>query len=115
MYNLGKMDVEHGHPQEGVALLRKAVEAHAKPSPTDFYLGYGLAQLGKDDEAAHWLELCLTSQPSPFIQGSAYFQLARVYGHLGRREDARLALEKLKQLKAQTSPGSLPGTLAPPQ
>lgn len=106
MYNLGKIDVEHGKPQEGVVMLRKAVAAHARPAPADFYLGYGLAQLGQNEEAAHWLEQSLASQPSSFIEQSAYFQLARVYQHLGRKEDAQKALDTLKRLKAQTSPGA---------
>lgn len=105
MYNLGKMDVEHGHPAEGVPLLQKAVDAHAKPAPTDFYLGYGLAQLGREEEAVRWLEQAVASQPSVFIEQSAYFQLARAYQHLGRKEEARAALEKLKLLKSQASPG----------
>ena len=79
MYNLGKIDVEQGKPDEGVALLQKAVAAHASPAPSDYYLGYGLEQLGQNAEAAHWLEQSLASQPSPFIEGSAYFQLAGVY------------------------------------
>ena len=100
LYNLGKMEVEHGHPQEGVVSLRKAAELHAAPAPTDFYLGYGLAQLDQNDEAAHWLELSLASHPAPFIEQSACFQLARVYQHLGRKEDAQRLLERVKQLKA---------------
>ena len=107
MYNLGKMDVEHGHPEQGVTILRKAVDAHAKPAPTDFYLGYGLAQLGKDEEAVRWLQDSVASQPSPFIAQSAYFQLARAYNHLGRKEEARAALDKLRLLKSQASPASL--------
>ena len=101
LYNLGKMQVEHGHPQEGVEALRKALAAHVRPAPADFYLGYGLAQLGQNDEAAHWLEQSLANGPSPFIEASADFQLARVYQHLGRKEDARRLLTHLGQLKAK--------------
>ncbi len=104
LYNLGKIDVEHGEPQAGVVLLRKAVVTHARPAPTDFYLGLGLAELGQNEEAAHWLEQALASQPSSFIAGSAYFQLARAYQHLGRKDDAQKALDQLKRLKTETAP-----------
>jgi tetratricopeptide (TPR) repeat protein len=104
LYNLGKIDVEHGQPEEGVAKLREAEAAHARPAPTDFYLGLGLAETGHPEEAAHWLEQSLANNPSPFIEQSAYFQLARVYQRLNRKEDAQQALEKLKQLKAQAAP-----------
>jgi tetratricopeptide (TPR) repeat protein len=108
LYNLGKIEVEHGQPQEGVPMLRQAAEAHARAAPTDFYLGLGLAELGQTEEAAHWLEQCLASGPSPFIEQSAYFQLARVYQRLNRKDDAQRALEKLKRLKAEASPAEMP-------
>jgi tetratricopeptide (TPR) repeat protein len=105
LYNLGKIDVEHGRPGEGVPLLREAQEAHALAAPTDFYLGYGLAQTGKLDEAAHWLEEAVHSKPSPFIAQSAYYQLARVYQRLNRKGDAERALNELKRLKAESAKG----------
>lgn len=100
LYNLGKMQVEHGHPREGVATLRRALGAHVRPAPADFYLGYGLAQLAQNDEAARWLEQSLANSPSPFIEASADFQLARVYQHLGRKDEAQRLLVHLQQLKA---------------
>ncbi len=103
LYNLGKIDVEHGRAAEGVPLLRQAQKAHALPAPTDFYLGYGLAETGKLDEAAHWLEEAVHSNPSPFIAQSAYYQLARVYQRLNRKEDAERALDELKRLKAESA------------
>lgn len=117
LYNVGKMQVEHGHPQEGVEMLRKALAAHVRPAPADFYLGYGLAQLGQNEEAAHWLEQSLTSNPSNFIEESADFQLARVYDHLGRKDEARRLLTRLQQLKGsgavrsgEIGASSVPGT-----
>ncbi len=104
LYNLGKIAVEQGKPEEGVALLQKAVAAHASPAPADYYLGFGLEQLGQTAEAAHWLEQSLASQPSPFIEQSACFQLARVYQRLNRKEEAQRLLARLQQLKAQAAP-----------
>lgn len=103
LYNLGKIRVEGGKPEEGVAMLRKAQSAHARPAPTAFYLGLGLAELNQPAEAAQWLEQSLASHPSPFIEQSAYYQLARVYQKLNRKADAQQALEQLKRLKAEAA------------
>lgn len=103
LYNLGMIQVKTGRAASGVPLLRRAVEAHAMPAPTDFYLGFGLAELGENQEAAHWLELVLQNSPSPFIEQSTYYQLARVYQKLNRKADAQHALDRLKQLKAKSA------------
>jgi Tfp pilus assembly protein PilF len=124
LYNLGMMQVKTGRAATGVPLLRRAIEAHSMPAPTDFYLGWGLAELGENEEAAHWLELALQNSPSPFIEQSAYYQLLRVYQKLNRKVEADHALDQLKQLKAKaaksmtggegTSPEEASGAGAPP-
>ena len=76
------MKVQAGKPEEGPKLLRKAEALHASPAPTNFYLGLGLAEIGQTAEAAQWFERSLANQPSPFIQQSAYYQLARAYQKL---------------------------------
>ncbi len=80
-----------------------------------------MAELGQNEEAANWLEKCLASDPSSFLEQSAYYQLVRVYQKLNRKADADRALEKLKQLKAeaaksitQTDPASVPGAPTEP-
>ena len=101
LYNVGRIDVERGKPEGGVTLLRQAEALHSSPAPTYFYLGLGLAELGQNAEAAQWLEKSLTSQPSPFIEQGAWYQLGRVYQKLNRRADAQHALDQLKQLLAR--------------
>ena len=103
LYGLGSMKVLAGKPEEGVPLLRKAEALHARAAPTDFYLGLGLAQLGQTAEAVHWLEQSLANQPSPFIEQSAYYQLARAYQKLDRKADAQQALLQLQKLKAEAA------------
>jgi tetratricopeptide (TPR) repeat protein len=104
LFNLGKIQVETGDPQQGVLLLQRAVDAHASPAPTYFYLGYGLSKLGKNEEASGWLERSLSSTPSDFIQQRDYFELIRVYQKLNRKADSERALEELKKLKARAAP-----------
>ena len=103
LYSLGSMKVQSGKPEEGVQLLRKAEALHARPAPTDFYLGLGLAELGQTAEAVQWLERSLANQPSPFIQQSAYYQLARAYQKLDRKADAQRALVQLQKLKTEAA------------
>ena len=105
LYNLGKIDVEHGRASAGVPLLKQAQNAHAPVAPTDFYLGLGLAETGNAEEAAHWLEEAIRNKPSPFIEQSTYYQLARVYQRLNRKQDAQHALDQLKRLKAGAAKG----------
>jgi Tfp pilus assembly protein PilF len=106
LFNLGKIQVETGDPQQGVLLLKQAIDAHASPAPTCFYLGLGLSKLGKNEEAVGWLERSLTDSPSEFIQQRDYFELVRVYQKLNRKADSERALEELKKLKAKAAPPS---------
>ena len=103
LYNLGRLQVLNGDPERGVSLLRQAKEAHAQPAPTDYYLGFGLAQAGHADEAATLLEKSLHEEPSKYIQQGAYFQLIHVYQSLHRQQDAQHAADELKKLKAVSS------------
>jgi len=100
LYNLGRLQVLNGDPKRGVPLLRQAAEVHAETAPTDYYLGFGLAQTGNPEEAAALFEKSLSEHPSEYIQQSAYFQLIRVYQSLHRPEDAQRAAEELRKLKA---------------
>jgi len=104
LFNLGKIQVETGDAQQGVALLERAIAAHASPAPTCFYLGLGLSKLGKNEEAVGWLERALKSNPSDFIEQRDYYELVRVYQRLNRKADSERALETLKKLKAQGAP-----------
>jgi cytochrome c-type biogenesis protein CcmH/NrfG len=112
LYNLGKIQVQNGDPSRGVSLLREAVAAHALAAPAYYYLGLGLAQTGQPEEAAAWLEKCLTEEPSPFLRQGAYFQLARIYKTLNRSDDALRAANELKKIKdASAASGSAAGEL----
>ncbi|HEV2708744.1 MAG TPA: tetratricopeptide repeat protein [Edaphobacter sp.] len=108
LYNLGKIDVERGDPQAGISLLRQAISAHSSPAPSYFYLGLGLSKVGKNEEAAQWLERSLQNGPSDFIKQSGYYELVRVYQKLNRRQDSQRALEELKKLKAASAVSNQP-------
>ena len=79
--------------------MEEAVQAHAAFGPTCYYLGLGLSKLGKNEEAAKWMERSLQQNSSDFIKQGAYYELARVYQRLNRKQDSQHALDELKKLK----------------
>jgi tetratricopeptide (TPR) repeat protein len=103
LFNLGKIEVETGDAGKGVMLLEQARDAHAAAAPTCFYLGFGLSKLGRDAEAAEWLERSLASSPSDLIRQRDDYELGRVYQRLGRKADSQRVLEELKRLKGSGS------------
>jgi tetratricopeptide (TPR) repeat protein len=103
LYNLGKIQVQTGDPKQGVALLQQAVAAHARAAPVSFYLGLGLSRIGRDAEAAEWLEKSLASDPSPFLRRSAWFELTSVYRKLNRLPDAQKAADEVRKLDAASA------------
>ncbi len=106
LYNLGKIQVQTGDPAQGVEYLRRALEAHTAAAPTNFYLGFGLAKMGKNEEAVHWLEQVLENQPTDFIRQSDYYELGRIYQKLGRRADSQKMLDALKKMKEHPASAS---------
>jgi tetratricopeptide (TPR) repeat protein len=100
LYNLGQIQVRTGDTKAGVELLQQALEAHAPPAPTYFYLGLGMGGLGRDQEATQWLEKSLAADPSPFIRRGAWYELARLYRKMNRKEDAKHALDEMNKLTA---------------
>jgi tetratricopeptide (TPR) repeat protein len=99
LYNLGKIQVQRGDAQRGVALLRQAAGESEPSAPISFYLGRGLVDTGHLEDGVKWLEKSLAEEPSDFMKESAYFQLARVYRMLNRSEDAKRAADELQKLK----------------
>jgi tetratricopeptide (TPR) repeat protein len=112
LYNLGKIQVERGDAQRGVALLRQAAAISAPAAPIAFYLGRGLVETGHPDEGVTWLEKSLAEEPSDFMRESTYFQLTRAYKMLNRNDDAKRAADELQKLKsAAGKSGGTPGEL----
>jgi len=110
LYNLGKIQVQTGDPKQGVDLLQQAAAARAPLAPVSFYLGAGLSRIGRDAEAAQWLEKCLANNPSPFLRRSAWYELARVYRKLGRPADAQKAADEVKKLDTAATATPSAGT-----
>lgn len=100
LYNLGRIYVEQKNPADGIAYLEKAVPLLQHPAPGFYYLGLGLAKVGRDSEAVTALQKSLDSAPSGFIKRGAYFQLVQLYKRMNRPDDAARALAELQKVKA---------------
>ena len=71
--------------------------------------------MGKNEEAAEWLEKSLKNDPSDFIKQSGYYELARVYQKLNRKQDSEHALDELKRLKARQAAAAAAAPVPPIQ
>jgi superkiller protein 3 len=108
LYNLGKIQVDQAQAATGVPLLQQALALHANAAPAEFYLGLGLAQLDRNEEAAAAFQASLAAGPSPFIAQSAWYQLGRVDTRLGRKAEADHAFAQVQRMKAASDSAARP-------
>jgi adenylate cyclase len=87
-----------GRPDEGVGLIEKAIRLSPRdPVMHEFLFDLGVAHFLAEryEEAIVWEKKSLQSRPD---QPGAYRVLAASYGHLGRTEEARAALDAMFEL-----------------
>ena len=91
LYNVGSVQVELGNSAAGVPMLLKVVDLLPGSARAEYYLGRGLATLGRDPEAADWLQKATTDDPDGEIAKRSFFELARTDRKLHRVADAERA------------------------
>jgi tetratricopeptide (TPR) repeat protein len=101
-FKLGCLDVMHGRAAEGVSLLRQALLQDPSLSDAHYYLGNGLSELDRNEEAVAEYELAIAANPSGDRAISSYYRLSQAYRKLRRMEEAHTALASYQRLKAQT-------------
>jgi len=101
MYNLGSIDIERDDAKDGVPLLQDVVRFYDNAPVAKYYLGRGLAALGRNQEAIRYLEEAVKAEPSGEIAKRSYYELSRVYRKSGRLTDSQQALSQYLKLKAQ--------------
>jgi tetratricopeptide (TPR) repeat protein len=95
--NLANLLLEKGDGERAFAAASKAVDRNPY-SARDFYLGgKALAQLGKNELSANWLERSTSLDPK---YPEPLYLLSKVYGQLGQPEKAKAALDKFRLVKA---------------
>jgi len=106
LYNLGSIDVERDDAKDGVPLLEQVNEFYGNAPVVTYYLGRGLAQLGKDEEAAKYLQQAINSRPSSEIAERSYFELHSVYRRLHKVAEAQQAISEYLRLKQELDKAS---------
>ena len=102
LYNLGSVDVERGDAAGGVPLLEGMIAGYQGSPVADYYLGRGLAALGKSAEAAEWLERSAAADPAGEIGKRSSYELLRIYRKLGRTDAAAKAQAQYDRIRAVT-------------
>ena len=101
MYNLGSIDIERDDAKAGVPLLEDAVKFYADAPAVKYYLGRGLAQLGRNDEAIRYLQETVKAESTGEIAKRAYFELSRIYRRTQQPAEAQRALAQYVKVKEQ--------------
>jgi predicted Zn-dependent protease len=101
MYNLGSIDIERDDAKEGVPLLQEVVRVYAKAPVITYYLGRGLAELGRNQEAVKYLEDTIKADPSSEVAKRSYFELHSIYRRMQKPVEAQRAISEYLKLKQQ--------------
>ena len=99
LYNLGSIKVERGQDASGVDLLLKLQQVYPGSPIAEYYLGRGLSTIGKDEDAAKWLQKSATDAGNGEVAKRSYYELTRVYRKLKRLSDAQAALVSYNRLR----------------
>lgn len=102
MYNLGMIDVEQDNAKDGVPLLEQVVKFYADAPVAKYYLGRGLAQLGRNEEAVKVLVAAAEEASTGEIAKRSWYELSHLYRAMKRPADSQQALDHYLKLKAQT-------------
>ena len=99
LYELGSTEVELGDAQAGVPRLQAMLESYRDVPVAEFYLGRGLAALGRDTDALPWLERSAATPGGGEVAKRSFYELARLYRKLQRPADAERALAEYNRLR----------------
>ena len=96
---MGKALIYAGSPGEGADAIHKAMRLNPHYPPT-YLRGLGFAQFGMEqfEEAAASYEEAIKRDPNEDWQ---YFEIAGIYGQLGREAEAKSALKTFNELRAK--------------
>lgn len=100
LYNVGSIDIDRGDNAAGVPLLLKFVQVYPGSPVAEYFLGRGLAALGKDEEAAGWLAKSAAADGNGEIAKRSSYELTRLYRKLHRPGEAEAAAANLVRIKA---------------
>lgn len=102
-YKLGVIEIEKGNALAGKQLILEAMKARTDLLHVDYNLGRAEMQLGNDGAAMQDFQRVTLADSDAEILQLAWYQLAIVYRHLHRIDDAKQALANFQKLKEASS------------
>lgn len=106
LYNLGSTQIELGDYGAGVKLLSQVHGQYAQTPVLLYYLGRGLAGMGRDAEAVLALENSAEGSPTGELGRRSFYELARVYRRMqqpAKASESLMAYNRLRQAEEQRS------------
>ncbi len=99
LYNVGSVAIDRGDAAAGVPLLEQFVKVYPASPVAEYFLGRGLATLGKDEEAVQWLQRSAAADVAGEIGKRSWYELTRVDRRLHRPEDEKTALTNYNRIR----------------
>lgn len=99
IYNVGSVKVDRGDAAAGVPLLLSMVKAYPGSPVVEYFLGRGLASLGRDQEAVTWLRQSAGADANGEIGKRSWYELTRLYRKLHQTADAETALNNYNRIR----------------
>lgn len=106
MYNLGSVQIEREEFQQGVTQLQAMIKFYERAPVAQYYLGRGLAALGRDEEAIQALEQSAHADNAGEVASRSYYELSRLYRRMQRTDDSRKSLAEYTRLKESSDKAS---------
>lgn len=100
MYKLGSLKVLYKKPEEGVALLQRALTADPTLNDAHYYLATGLEAEEQNEAAIGEFAKAIAADPDSDRAMSANYKLGQLYRKLHRTDEAKSALARYQELKA---------------
>jgi tetratricopeptide (TPR) repeat protein len=101
MYNVGSTAIDLGDSAAGVPLLVEMLKSYRSVPVAEYYLGRGLAESGKENEAVEHLKKSAEDDPKGEVGKRSYYELARIYRRLQKPAEAQKALALYNGLREQ--------------
>jgi len=102
-YKLGAILVEQSHPDQAIPPLQKALTLSPRMYHANFWLGRAEQALDQDEDAIKNFLIAATypGADGPTME-TAWYHLAQTYRKLHRREEEQAAMQKFRELRAES-------------
>jgi tetratricopeptide (TPR) repeat protein len=99
MYSLAQILIERDSGAQALPLLEAVLQENPNFIEARYYLGRGLAQVGRNEEAEKQFHRVVTDSPDAELVQRTYYQLGRIYRALNKPLDAQQAMQEFQRRK----------------